>query len=204
MTSRIVFCLGSSRSSRRSATVTSSQSEASRAASIASSDAYLPVPTKRRERSSTPATTSGSACVIVCTKASLRAALEVLLQQQRLIAAVRQSFDRVVHREPQQLVHLDAWPEAPAPHLHDPVARDLVAASPIDVRGASERPSELAAQSRLFAHLAQGAVLGRFVRLDLSLGKGPVVVLRPVDDGDLGLARFRPAHHNAARGSDHV
>src|SRR5690349_3820766 len=73
MTSRIVFLLGLSRSRRRSATVTSSQPDASRAASIASSLVYLPVPRKRRERSCTPATTSGSVCVRVCTEPSLRA-----------------------------------------------------------------------------------------------------------------------------------
>src|SRR5207253_2184618 len=63
----MVFLLALSRSRRRSATVTSSQPDASRAASIASSLVYLPVPRNRRERSVTPATTRGSACVTVCT-----------------------------------------------------------------------------------------------------------------------------------------
>src|SRR2546426_6397938 len=68
----MVFFFGSSRSRRRRATVTSSHPEASSAASIASSFAYLPVPRNRRERNVTPATTSGSACVRVCTGQSLR------------------------------------------------------------------------------------------------------------------------------------
>src|SRR5256885_13763521 len=63
----MVFFFGLSRSRRRRATVTSSHPEASSAASIASSLVYLPVPRKRRERSVTPATTRGSACVTVCT-----------------------------------------------------------------------------------------------------------------------------------------
>src|SRR5579875_395628 len=67
MTSRMVRRLGSSRSSRRSATVTSPQPEASRAASISSSLRYVPVPTKRRERSSVPAITRRSADVAVVT-----------------------------------------------------------------------------------------------------------------------------------------
>src|SRR6266487_3150968 len=71
MTSRIVFLSGWSRSRRRSATVTSSEPDASSAASMASSLVYLPVPRNSRERNSTPATTKGSACVTVCTLVSL-------------------------------------------------------------------------------------------------------------------------------------
>src|SRR5439155_7823531 len=59
------------RSSRRSATVTSSQPEASRAASIAASSAYLPVPRKSRDRSSTPAITNRSTAATVCIRLSL-------------------------------------------------------------------------------------------------------------------------------------
>src|SRR5229473_5851796 len=99
-TSRIVFFFGSSRSRRRRATVTSSQPEASSAAIIASSVAYLPVPTKRRERSSTPAMTSESLAATVCTKDSLPAAGlgEVLLHQERLVARVGEALDRVGYR----------------------------------------------------------------------------------------------------------
>src|SRR5438270_73407 len=60
MRSSSVFLAGSSRSSRLSATVTSSAPDASRAASISWSLRYLPVPKNRRERSSTPATVSFS------------------------------------------------------------------------------------------------------------------------------------------------
>src|SRR6266850_3010748 len=120
MTSRIVFLEGLSRSRRRSATVTSSQPDASMAASIDSSLAYLPVPRNRRERRVTPATTRGSACVRVCTGLSLPAPHayqagpawplqpaapppqkwggansllgQVLLEEQRPVAAVGQSL----------------------------------------------------------------------------------------------------------------
>src|SRR5712692_3636582 len=71
MKSRIVFFLGSSRSRRRSATVTTSHPDASSAASIVSLSAYLPVPRKRRDRSSMPAMTRRSA-VAVCTGPAYR------------------------------------------------------------------------------------------------------------------------------------
>src|SRR5215471_7845187 len=66
MASRIVFFAGSSRSSRRRATVTSSQPEASSAASMSPSLRYLPVPRNRRDRSSTPAMTSESTDAAAC------------------------------------------------------------------------------------------------------------------------------------------
>src|SRR2546428_6561365 len=109
--------MGPSRSSRRNATVISSHPEASMAASIAESLVYLPVPRNRRERRVTPATTNGSVCVRVCTRESLRELhrhplpsgergvgrgyLEVLLQEQRLVAAVGQPFHGVLGRQPQ-------------------------------------------------------------------------------------------------------
>src|SRR5437870_328293 len=57
----MVFFFGSSGSSRRSATVTSSHPEVSSAATIDPSLGSLPVPMNSRERSSTPAPTSGAA-----------------------------------------------------------------------------------------------------------------------------------------------
>src|SRR6266700_3915178 len=72
-TSRMVRLAGSSRSSRRRATVTSSAPEASRAASMSSSVRYLPVPRNSRDRSSTPAMTSGSEVRVVATDYRLRA-----------------------------------------------------------------------------------------------------------------------------------
>src|SRR5437867_3375269 len=199
MTSRIVFFFGSSRSRRRRATVTSSQPDASSAPSIASSLAYLPVPRKRRERSSTPATTSGSACVTACTRYSLRGSK--LLLHEQLVVPVRQPLHRVLDRQPEQPVDLDARLEPSAARLHDPVARDLVPAAPVDVRGASQRPPQLAAQSGLLPHLAQRAVLGALVRLDLALGQSPVVVLGAVDYNDLVLAGPRAPDHDSSRGS---
>src|ERR1700737_4579094 len=165
ITSRIVFLLGSSRSRRRSATVMSSLPDASRAASIDSSVGYLPVPKKRRDRSVVPATTSGSACVNVCTpkayrglsspfmgrcrRSRRRGLVQVVLSQQGLVASVAETLDGLIHGQPEQLVDLDAGPEAAALDLHDPVAHDLVAASAIDVRGTSDRPAQLTAQASL-------------------------------------------------------
>src|SRR5579859_908325 len=117
MTSRIVFFFGSSRSRRRRATVTSSQPEASSEASIDPSVGYLPVPRKSRDRSSTPAITSGPACVSVCTLSAYRLGagaielVQVLLQQKGLVATIGQALDRVADRKPLQLVDLDARPE---------------------------------------------------------------------------------------------
>src|SRR5262252_8765443 len=107
MTSRMVFLFGSSRSRRRSATVTSSQPDASRASTISASERYLPVPTKRRERSSTPATTNGSECTTVCTLRVYRRLGKILLHQERPVPAVREALDSVVDRKPEQLVDLD-------------------------------------------------------------------------------------------------
>src|SRR5437868_4372258 len=227
MTSRIVFFFGSSRSRRRSATVTSSLPDASSAASIDASSRYLPVPRKRRERSVTPATTRGSACVTVCTGQSLREphappaqplrrlrrhlpmngeepCLKVLLSEQRLVAAIREALGRLVHGQPKHLVDLDAGLELAAARLHLPVASDLVAATAVDVSGAADGADELAAQPRLLAHLAQRAVLRALVGLDFAFGKCPVVVSGSVDHGDLGFPRPRLTKHEAARSPDHV
>src|SRR5438477_2507721 len=207
----MVFFLGLSRSSRRRATVTSSQPEASSAASIASSLAYLPVPRKRRERSVTPATTSGSACVTVCTRQSLPGLaspsgasrhhprereggggwLEVLLEEQRFVAAVGEALHRVVEGKPQQLVDLDPGLESPTSNFHHPVARHLVAAAAVDIRRAAERTHQIASQAGLLADLAKGAVFRGFLGLDLALGQSPVVVLGTMNDCDLGLTGSR-------------
>src|SRR6266851_4030645 len=164
MTSRRVFFLGSSRSRRLSATVTSSHPDAVSAASMVSSSAYLPVPRERRDRSSTPAMT------------------------RRSVARVGQPLDCIGHRQPGQLVDLNSRLEASALGLHEPVAGDLVAAAAIDIRGAPQWPLDLAAKPCLFADLAQRAVLRSLVRLDLAFGQSPVVVLGAVDDRELCLA----------------
>src|SRR6266550_6100355 len=54
-----------SRSTRRTATVTISAPDASMASIICAFDAYLPVPTMRRERNSRPAITNGCGSVTV-------------------------------------------------------------------------------------------------------------------------------------------
>src|SRR5450759_2621038 len=129
MTSRIVFFLGSSRSSRRRATVTSSQPDASNAASMEASSGYFPVPRKSRERSSTPAMTSLSTAATVCMDPAYRVRCwvrvslgEVLLNDQRFVAPVGEPLHRLRDGQPDQLVDLDAGAEASAAHFHDPVA----------------------------------------------------------------------------------
>src|SRR5437879_6085579 len=76
------------------------------------------------------------------------ALLEVLLLQQLPVARVGQALDGVGDRQPGQLVDLDAGSEPPALDLHEPVAGDLVAAAPVDVRRASERALDLAADRK--------------------------------------------------------
>src|SRR5205823_4813751 len=78
---------------------------------------------------------------------------QVLLQEQRSIAAVAQSLHRVLDRQPQQLVDLDPRLELAAPYPHHPVAGDLVASAAVDVRGAPERSQKFAPQPGLLSHL---------------------------------------------------
>src|SRR5712691_6101517 len=113
---------------------------------------------------------------------------EVLRLQQLSVARVGQALDRVGDGHPRQLVDLDPGLEASALGLHEPVARDLVAAATIDVGGAPQGPFDLAAKSGLFADLSQGTVLRSLVRLYLAFGQSPVVVGGAVDDYELRLA----------------
>src|SRR5258708_22707254 len=174
-----------------------------------------------RDRSSTPATTSSSAAVIVWMdpaygRSKLKPLtlalsqmgrgkywLELLLREEGLVPRVGQALDRVGDREPQHLVALDPGTETAAPHLHHPVAGDLVAATPVDIGGATYRAPELAAKPCLFPDLAQRAVLGAFVRFDLALGQSPVVVPRSMDDCNLRLAGSRVPADNSAGRSHH-
>src|SRR6266550_1775187 len=195
MTSRIVFFLGLSRSRRRNATVTSSQPDASSAATIVASSEYLPVPTKRRERSSVPAMTRVSGLVAVCTTAQQYVGLdrrprlgERLLRDERLVALVGEPLHGVSNGQPRHAVDLAARPETPADGLHRPVARELVATAPVDIRGAAHRPAQLASKARLFLDLAERALLGSFVGIDLALREGPVVIRGAMHDDDLGFA----------------
>src|ERR1700680_2246740 len=138
MTSRIVFLLGSSRSRRRRATVTSSHPDASKAASIAASSGYLPVPRKSRERNSTPAITSLSTAATVCMDPAYRVQRcnragsagaelrEVLLDDESTVSSVGKPFHRLGDGQPDHLVDFDARAKAPAADFHDPVARNLV------------------------------------------------------------------------------
>src|SRR6202022_3758918 len=82
-----------------------------------------------------------------CRRSRRRGLVQVVLSKQGLVASVAARLDGLIHGQPEQLVDLDAGPEAAALDLHDPVAHDLVAASAIDVRGASDRPAQLASQT---------------------------------------------------------
>src|SRR5215471_13270241 len=159
MASKIVCFLGASSCTRRRVTVTTSQPDACSEPSIRSSLAYLPVPRKSRERSSTPATMKASARATVCTRPEYGGRLEVLLQKQCLVAAVGQPLDGILDRQPQKTIDFDPRLEAPAAHLHDPVAGDLVAPAAIDVRGAAQRTSKLTSKARLLADFAKRTVL---------------------------------------------
>src|ERR1700693_4474819 len=128
---------------------------------------------------------------------------EVLLDHERLVAPVSQALHRLSDWEPYQFVDLDARAEAATLHLHHPVARNFVSVAAVDVCGAAQRPHELTPEAGLFLDLAQSAVLGSFVRLDLALGQSPIVISGAVDDGDLGLVRWSGPADNAARRPDH-
>src|SRR2546430_5530000 len=132
------------------------------------------------------------------------AELEVLLLEQRLVAAIRETPGGLIHGQPKHLVDLDAGFELAAARLHLPVARDLVAATAIDVRSTADRADELAPQPGRLAHPAHRAILRALLGLDLAFGKCPVVVSGSVDHGDLGLPRPRLTKHEAARSPDHV
>src|SRR5258708_14336643 len=134
-----------------------------------------------RDRSSTPATTSLSAAVIVWMdpaygRSKLKPLtlalsqmgrgkywLELLLREEGLVPRVGQALDRVADREPQHPVDLDPGTETAAPHLHHPVAGDLVAATPVDIGGATFRPPEPPANPTLFPDLPPRPFLGAFV-----------------------------------------
>ena len=55
----------------------------------------------------------------------------------------------------------------------------------IDVLGVPDEPEQLAGHARLFSDLPYGRAVERLARLELPLGKRPVVLHRPVHDGDL-------------------
>src|ERR1700680_3137405 len=69
---------------------------------------------------------------------------QLLLEEKRFVAAVGQALYRLLDRKPDQLVDLDPGAEAPAEHLHHPVASHLVATAAVDVSGAAKWPHQLA------------------------------------------------------------
>src|SRR5439155_19922331 len=109
-----------------------------------------------------------------------------LLRDELLVALVGEALHGITNGQPRHAVDLAARPEPPADDLHHPVARELVAAAPVDVRGAAHRPPQLASKARLFLDLAERALLGRFVGIDLALREGPVVIRGAMHDNDLG------------------
>src|SRR5207245_9635906 len=102
------------------------------------------------------------------------------------VAFVGEDLHRLGHPHPAKLVHLGAGLElAVRDGLHQPVADHLVAAAPVDVRGAAHLPHQLAAEPRLLFGLAQRRVLRRLIAVELALGKRPIVIGGTVNDRQL-------------------
>src|SRR5581483_12204425 len=119
------------------------------------------------------------------------------------ITFVGQALERLVRPQPRQPVDLAVGAErgALAVDLHRPVADDLGAAAIVRVVGRRQFGAELALVPRLLGDLADGGVLVVLAGEHLSLRQRPVVVVGPVHEEDLDVAR-PPPPHGTARGAD--
>src|SRR5439155_26626292 len=86
---------------------------------------------------------------------------------------------------------------------HRPVAGLLGPAPRVDVVRVPDLAAEQAAQAGLLLDLAAGCLRIELARLELALGKRPVVVRRPVDEQDLEPAGC-PTHDESARGANEL
>src|ERR1700716_3626597 len=79
--------------------------------------------------------------------------------QQRAVDRVAERLQRLLDREPAEVVDLEARPEAALNRVHQQVADDLVAPASVDVGRAARRAPEPAAHPRLLPDLAQRGLL---------------------------------------------
>src|SRR6202521_1362420 len=87
---------------------------------------------------------------------------------------------------------------------HHPVMDDLRSAAVVLVLRRTGRACQAPAYAGLFFDLAQRGMLFALARLQLALGKGPIVVRGTVDNGDFESAVGPGPHDHAACGSDHL
>src|ERR687895_2055462 len=104
------------------------------------------------------------------------------------VALVAQELPRLVRIGPAQLVDLLVRGELARQGLHLPVAHELGPALGIGVARAGQLAAEPAAHAGLLLDLPQSRLLEALAGVELALREGPVVVLRPVDQGDAAVA----------------
>jgi CHAD domain-containing protein len=108
---------------------------------------------------------------------------------------------RLRHRQPDQLIDFVEAGKPTLDRLHQPVLDDFRPCSPVEVLDFAGEPAEHAPPAGLLLHLAKGALFGRLAGLELALGKRPVLMKGPVDDGDFPAPRRRGPHNDAPGGS---
>src|SRR6266542_216748 len=105
--------------------------------------------------------------------------------EQGAISLVGEERGRVVYRHPGKLVDLLGRAEAPSAGPHRPVRDHLVAAPPVPIARTAYEPLQPAAQPGLLRHFTECAFVLFLSGHQFALGEGPVVVRRPVNEGDL-------------------
>src|SRR5215204_1060553 len=118
---------------------------------------------------------------------------------------------RLVERDPANLVELVVMPrEVTASGDHEEVVDRLVDAGPSlhePVLDRVERADDLHLEAGLLAHLAEGRLLGRLVRIGGALGEGPrhaVTLALALADDEVGGAVREPDHDATSRGGGNL
>src|SRR6266498_1020745 len=123
--------------------------------------------------------------------------------EQGAISLVGEDGSRLIDRDPRELVDLLGRAEAPAAGSHRPVRDHLVPASPVPISRTAYEPLQPAAQPGLLLHFTECAYVLFLSGHQFALGEGPVVVRRPVNEGDLDAA-VTTAPHDPPCGPDQL
>ena len=110
------------------------------------------------------------------------------------VAVAGQDRGRTVERQPAEVVDLVVRGERAGVGPHRPPVDDLQPLDPghaLDVARLAQRAADADPVTRFLQDLPHGALDLRLARRQLALGQAPVVVARPMDDGDLH-PRSRP------------
>src|SRR3954469_7517717 len=100
------------------------------------------------------------------------------------VEVVAEQLERLGRLQPAQLVDLVVRGELAALGLHPVVAHELGAVLAVVVARVAERVRDAAGQAGLLLDLAQRGLLEALALVELPLRQAPVVVARPVHDGD--------------------